>query len=129
TPALVAELTQLVGAIDAALAENRHGDYVALNQRFHFAIYRTARSPRLLRIIENLWGEVGVYMNELFAGSDFGGIANDAHHAILSRLVEGDAAGVRAEMVRDITVAADAMLPRIRELAQGGGQAAPRTQL
>lgn len=124
TPALLAQLAEFVGAIDAALVENRHGDYVALNQRFHFAIYHTARSPRLLRIIENLWGEVGVYMNELFANADFGGIANDAHRAILSRLREGDAAGVRAAMVHDISLAADAILPRIRELAGGGSNLA-----
>lgn len=112
------ELTTLAATIDTALSEGRQSDYVALNQQFHFAIYRAARSPRLLRIIENLWGEVGVYMNELLSGYAYRSIANTAHRAILEGLARGDATAVRAAMVQDITAAADAMMPRIRELAE-----------
>lgn len=111
------ELGAVVEMIDAALASGDYKDYVALNQRFHFTIYDAANSPRLLRIIENLWGEVGVYMNELFAGSDYGAVANDEHRLILKGLSARDAGRVREAMVKDITVAADAMLPRIRELS------------
>ncbi len=110
-------LTTLAVQIDATLQEGRLKEYVALNQRFHFTIYRAAHSPRLLRIIENLWGEVGVYMNELFATGRYVAVANDAHRLILAGLASGDAAATRAAMVRDISVAAEAMLPRISELA------------
>ncbi len=114
------ELTALAGQIDATLAEGRLKEYVALNQRFHFIIYRAAHSPRLLRIIENLWGEVGVYMNELFASGRYVAVANDAHRLILEGLAKGDAVATRAAMVKDISVAAEAMLPRISELASHG---------
>lgn len=125
--AAIAELDGIADAIDAALDEKRHRDYVALNQRFHFTLYRNAGSPRLLRIIENLWGEVGAYMNELFAQGDYGPVANDAHRAILAGLARRDAQAVRRHLVDDISVAAEAMLPRIRFLAgeeAGSGAAA-----
>lgn len=117
--AAIAALHEIADAIDAALEAGRHEDYVALNQRFHFTIYRNAGSPRLLRIIENLWGEVGAYMNELFAQGGYGQVANEAHRAILDGLARRDAPAVRRHLVDDIAVAAEAMLPRIRVLADG----------
>lgn len=117
TEAALSTLQALADAIDGALAEGRHKDYVALNQRFHFTIYRNAGSPRLLRIIENLWGEVGAYMNELFAYGGYGPVANKEHRAMLEGLAAGDARAVRDHLVADISVAAEAMLPRIRDLA------------
>ena len=120
TRAAIAEMTATADEIDAVLAKGRSGDYVPLNQHFHFALYRAANSPRLLRIIENLWGEVGTYMNELFAQGAYDRIANDAHRAILAALDRRDAAAVRRHLVADISVATEAMLPRIRELAHKG---------
>lgn len=121
TRAGIAELRATADEIDAVLAkgltEERVGDYVPLNQRFHFTLYRAANSPRLLRIIENLWGEVGTYMNELFARGAYDRIANDAHRAILAALDKRDAEAVRRHLVADISVATEAMLPRIRQLA------------
>lgn len=123
TRAAMAELAAIADEIDAVLAEGRIGDYVPLNQRFHFTLYRAACSPRLLRIIENLWGEVGAYMNELFAQGAYDRIANDVHRAILAALERRDTQAVRRHLVADITVATEAMLPRIRELA---GQSVPQ---
>ena len=116
--AAIAELRSIADEIDTALAEGRYGDYVPLNQRFHFTLYRNAGSPRLMRIIENLWGEVGVYMNELFAQGSYRPIANDAHRAILAGLARRDAQAVRAHLVEDLSVATEAMLPRIRLLTE-----------
>lgn len=117
TKAVLSALHALADAIDDALAEGRHKDYVALNQRFHFTIYRNAGSPRLLRMIENLWGEVGAYMNELFAYGGYGPVANAEHRAILKWLAARDARAVRHHLIADISVAAETMLPRIRDLA------------
>ncbi|HRP78536.1 MAG TPA: GntR family transcriptional regulator [Aquamicrobium sp.] len=117
TRAGIAELTATADEMDAVLAGGRVGDYVPLNQRFHFTLYRAANSPRLLRIIENLWGEVGAYMNELFAEGAYDRIANDAHRAILAALAKRDGEAVRRHLVADISVATEAMLPRIRALA------------
>lgn len=126
TRAGISEMTAIADEIDAVLAEGRVGDYVPLNQRFHFTLYRGADSPRLLRIVENLWGEVGTYMNELFARGAYGRIANDAHRAILAALEKRDAQAVRRHLVADISVATEAMLPRIRQLAgQPGPEKAP----
>ncbi|MBV2144951.1 GntR family transcriptional regulator [Falsochrobactrum sp. TDYN1] len=120
TEAVLSALHALTDEIDCALTEGRHKDYVALNQKFHFTIYSNAGSPRLLRIIENLWGEVGAYMNELFAYGGYSPVANEEHRAMLKGLAERDAQTVRRHLVADISIAAEAMLPRIHDLANDG---------
>ena len=120
--AALAELKATADRIDAALAAGELADYVPLNQHFHFTLYAEARSPRLLRIIENLWGEVGAYMNELFARGAYARIANDAHRAIVAALEKRDAQAVRDHLVADISLATEAMLPRISQLAAQDGK-------
>ncbi len=119
TASVLSRLDELADKIDDALAAGHHRGYVDLNQQFHFTIYNNAGSPRLLRLIENLWGEVGAYMNELFAYGGYGPVANVEHRAILRGLANGDARAVRDHLVADIAIAAEAMLPRIRDLATG----------
>ncbi|MBR0936051.1 GntR family transcriptional regulator [Bradyrhizobium jicamae] len=117
-PEALAELTKLTDRTDVALRERRYTDYVTMNQQFHFAIYSHSRSPRLVRIIQNLWGEVGVYMNELFARPGYEPHATEEHRLILEALARADGADVRRHLVADITKAAEFLLPRIEELAR-----------
>ncbi|MCZ7472431.1 MULTISPECIES: GntR family transcriptional regulator [Rhizobium/Agrobacterium group] len=116
-PRVISELAALSQQLGDAAKREDHADYVSLNQRFHFTIYQHASSPRLLRIIENLWGEVGVYMNELFSHPGYGSIANEEHEHIVREIRNGNASEVRRHMVADISKAADFLLPRIEFLA------------
>lgn len=115
----IQKLEQLVADIAISLRQRQFGTYVTLNQKFHFTIYEHADSPRLLEIIQNLWGQVGSYMNELFGRPGFEEHANEEHVLIIKALKLNDPAGVREHVVGDITRAADFLVPYITELAAG----------
>lgn len=113
-------LDDLVDNIDDVLKNRRLNKYVGLNQKFHFTIYEHANSPRLLEIIQDLWGQVGSYMNELFKRSGFEQRANDEHKQILKALKANQPADVHKHLVADITTAAEFLMPHITELASSG---------
>lgn len=113
-------LDNLVGDIDDVLQDRRFDKYLGLNQQFHFTIYEHAGAPRLLEIIQDLWGQAGSYMAELFSKPGFEQSANDEHKLILEALKSRNAADVRTHVVADITGAAEFLIPHIAELAQVG---------
>ena len=77
----------------------------ALNQAFHFEIYRACGSTILLPMIESLWLQSGPFTRAaIFAFSEAG--AHDAarfHHDIVKALQTSDAAAARAALVADIS--------------------------
>ena len=77
----------------------------ALNQSFHFEIYRACGSTILLPMIESLWLQSGPFTRAaIFAFSEAG--AQDAarfHHDILRALEAGDAKAARTALVADIS--------------------------
>jgi DNA-binding GntR family transcriptional regulator len=109
-----------VDNIDDVLKDRRLNKYVGLNQKFHFTIYEYANSPRLLEIIQDLWGQVGSYMNELFKRPGFEQRANDEHKQILKALKANQPEDVHEHLVADITTAAEFLMPHITELASSG---------
>ncbi|GGE07409.1 GntR family transcriptional regulator [Aureimonas endophytica] len=109
-------LDGIAAEIDAALLAHDHAAYRRLNQAFHFALYQEAGSPRLLQLIQDLWGQTGPYMNELFGEPAYEPRANEGHRAILAALAKGDPAGARAGVVADLTVAAGYLVPHLEAL-------------
>ncbi len=108
TPALLANIR----AIMAGWSDMRQGATAAsvdreaaLNQNFHFEIYRACGSTILLPMIESLWLQSGPFTRAaIFAFSEAG--AQDAarfHHDILHALETGDGAAARAALVADIS--------------------------
>jgi len=86
---------------------------VAANQEFHFAIYRAAKSPELLAIIERLWLRVGPILNLDLRGSPERlkrGDAVKCHQSLLAALQAGDPEVARAALAADIRSAADFIL-------------------
>lgn len=123
-------LTRLVGEIDGALGRHDHDAYRTLNQAFHFALYEEAGSPRLLDIIQDLWGQTGPYMKELFGAPAYEAKANEAHHAVVEALAGGDPAAARRWIVEDLTSAARLLVPHLRALeARRTAAAAPSPSL
>ena len=104
-------LRELAGANMRLLQASRARDHTAImqaNRDVHFSIYRSARSPKLLQIIENLWQQSGpdlasietaMASNAAMKGHDFGA---HQHDQIYDALVKGDAAAARAALVEDI---------------------------
>jgi DNA-binding GntR family transcriptional regulator len=83
---------------------------VAANQEFHFAIYRAAKSPELLAIIERLWLRIGPILNFDLRGSPERikrGDAVKCHRLLLAALQAGDPEGARAAIAADIRSAAE----------------------
>lgn len=83
------------------------------NQRLHFAIYRSARMPLLLTLIEGLWLQIGPVLNlDLRSGTErLQKLAVHEHHAqLIAALGERDARGARRALVGDIESAANYIL-------------------
>ncbi|MGP0061699.1 MAG: FCD domain-containing protein [Beijerinckiaceae bacterium] len=47
------------------LGRNKQQQFVSLNQRFRFMIYKAAESPLLFSIIESLWLQIGPVFNHI----------------------------------------------------------------
>jgi DNA-binding GntR family transcriptional regulator len=114
-PHHLTRLDGILAAMDKALAENS-GDYQALNQKFHFAIYERANSPQLMTMVQNMWSQVGPFFNELTEDDGYVNKANDQHRAIFSAILANDAVAVRRHLSLDISVAADYLVPRLERL-------------
>jgi len=112
-PAHIEKLKALLGDIDKAAANRDSRLYVNLNQKFHFIIYERANSPHLLQMVQDLWSQVGPFFNGLFDDESFIAHANEQHVRIVTALEAGNSTEVRQAIVRDITVAADALTPRL----------------
>lgn len=97
-------------------------DYLILNRAFHFAIYRAARSPVLMPIIERLWLRAGPWLEAMRSeeGIRFG---LDHHREIIAALGAGDGVRARNALALDLSDAGEIIL---RNLASGLGSAAAR---
>lgn len=113
----IGRLNAIIREIDVAIDRRDTRSYLALNQKFHFYIYERAASPYLLQLIGDLWGQVGPFFNRLFDDDSFIAKANEQHVLIVSALDGRDCQAVREHIIKDITVAADALMPLIGSAA------------
>ena len=60
TNTVLAELARLLDDMEALMETRKK--YLKKNRRFHFIIYKSARSPILFEIISSLWTRVGPYI-------------------------------------------------------------------
>jgi DNA-binding GntR family transcriptional regulator len=89
------------------------------NQRFHFAIYRAARSQALLDGIQNLWLRVGPALNmlltEAFSHDERSLAEGFEHHDVVIRaLREHDSAAALRAVTSDIETSANYLLAALR---------------
>jgi DNA-binding GntR family transcriptional regulator len=109
-PADVARLSRIIEEIDQDIAGNNAAGYLRRNEKFHFLIYERARSPLMLRIIQDLWTQVGPFFNRLFEDSGYLGEANEGHRKILAAIESGDPVAVGRSIVWDISEAAASLM-------------------
>jgi DNA-binding GntR family transcriptional regulator len=107
------KLARLVANGEEAAGQHDGRSYARINQQFHFTIYEQCGSPVLLRMITDLWSQVGPFFRQLVEIDSYGGIANDEHRHIMAALENKDAALVRAHIVNDIATAAKSLEPLI----------------
>jgi DNA-binding GntR family transcriptional regulator len=101
---LITDLENLDDKMRAATEAGNVRGYLRLNERFHFAIYRTADAPNLLNFIEILWLQIGPFLNNLFQIGRFSYDVNHCHARIIAALKRGDAAAVGHAIQEDISV-------------------------
>jgi DNA-binding GntR family transcriptional regulator len=116
------ELAQMVLTEKAYRAECMRrptdpGKALPLNMDFHFTIYRAAKLPRLLEIIEALWLRVGpIFIIEARSSPERleKGSAHLHHGQALAAIEAGDGAAAREAIANDIRAAAAYILTRTR---------------
>jgi DNA-binding GntR family transcriptional regulator len=116
TPAELAEAERHAQAFLDAPSDAPE-EIIRANKDLHFTIYRAARMPVLLQIIESLWTQVGPVINlDIRSGSERikQRLARRHHTAMLEGLARGDGGAARAALAADIMDAGDSIL------AQGG---------
>jgi hypothetical protein len=110
--------------MDKTIEEGEKTAYRELNEKFHFEIYKKANQPRLLELIQNLWGQVGPVFYGLLDAPDYGGEhANQHHRQIVQALENGDAHSVRQKVAEDLVAAGNALRPRLKILVVNGAEA------
>ena len=95
--------------------DNDWDRYLDLNRQFHFHIYQAAEMPRLLRLIESLWLQIGPLLN-LVASKEQMRHGRDNHEAAVRAIATDDGAGARAAIETDIIEAAE---PIVQGLIKG----------
>jgi DNA-binding GntR family transcriptional regulator len=110
----LARLQEIQADMNRMAASESAEGYLDLNLDFHFTIYRAARSPLLMPIIESLWMQVGPCLNTM-RGEATLGLGMDHHEAMIAALHKGDGAAARAALQEDISEAADVILRLLPE--------------
>ena len=109
TPAELRSLDRLSGEIERHVQDGNASGYLKANMKFHFAIYRAARSQVLLPLIESLWLQVGPFFNHTASAGDYR-LAHQHHQEALAGLAARDPEAAREGIAGDITAAAEYLL-------------------
>lgn len=103
------ELERLNRRLHECVTGEAVADYLTVNRRFHFSVYRAARSPVLQQIIEKLWLRAGPFLN--IVRMDTAYISGLVHHdEIIDALRRADGQAARRALVADLSEAADIIL-------------------
>jgi DNA-binding GntR family transcriptional regulator len=106
TPAELAEVKRLDAAIVALRPMGDAKAMIPLISQLHFTVYRAARSPELVRLIEGMWLRTAPHVHLLFPGyttAERGRLRT----ALIAALARGDAAAARRSLEADIGNALD----------------------
>jgi DNA-binding GntR family transcriptional regulator len=87
---------------------------LAANQEFHFAIYKAAHSPVLVRVLENLWLLTGPFINHLYPGAS-SYRSTQPHDRIVQALKRHDIVEAGEAVVHDILQGSHAMIERLAQ--------------
>lgn len=92
--------------------------FLQLNQNFHFAIYRGARSDVLMPVIEGMWLQVGPYINLLIHEIVAVRSRSVHHDGAIEALRRRDGVTARREIENDLLSSAEVIRPLLDSFAQ-----------
>jgi len=117
-----AEMEQVEQFQSEYLQARQSGDVIGMqlaNRAFHFTIYKAARMPLLLEMIENFWLRNGPLQHLLHQfGPDSSRPSNTLHQEIVAGLHERDADRARQGMRDDIAYPTDAIIVALAEVRE-----------
>ncbi|MGW1419914.1 GntR family transcriptional regulator [Bradyrhizobium manausense] len=93
------------------------GELIVFNKNFHFTIYRAARMPVLLQMIEGLWLQIGPVLNyDVRSGSEriSKRIPCEHHERLLQALRAGDGEEAKQALAADLNSACAYILAQNR---------------
>lgn len=106
-------------AMKSCVETHEVSQYLALNRKFHFTIYRASRSKVLVPIIERLWLRAGPLLNIMRQEATIQqGL--DHHTDILDAIGKGQGLQSRKAMAADIADASDVLQRAVPYWAPGG---------
>jgi DNA-binding GntR family transcriptional regulator len=111
-------IERICAEVSAAAENHDAATYFAKNQEMHFSVYRAARSPLLLDMIEGIWLRVGPTLNYLFHDIRFAGRAAATNLPIVDALRSRRGSAAREAVAHDIS---HAMVGLVQHLPQGDG--------
>ncbi|MES2820252.1 MAG: GntR family transcriptional regulator [Pseudomonadota bacterium] len=106
--------------MEVALERRDVQAYLSDNSLFHLSLYQACGNPLLLRMIENLWLQVGPFFNRLFTEADLSLRLNDFHEDTVRALRAGDGKAARAAMEQDLGFFGQFLLSLLALEPQGG---------
>ena len=109
-------IQDLCAEVSAAAERHDAATYFAQNQEMHFSVYRAARSPLLLDMIEGIWLRIGPTLNYLFDDIRFAGRAAATNMSIVNALRSRKSIAAREAVAHDIS---HAMVWLVQHLPHG----------
>lgn len=122
TPAEMLEIQYQARRCQDAEAAELWKEALAANQEFHFAIYRAARLPLLVQVIENLWLLTGPFINHLYRGRVQLYRSGEPHERILKAMQARDAAEAGRAVEHDIMRGSEAMIAQLQAMAAAAAE-------
>lgn len=119
TPRDLAELAAIHQALLAAEGGGAWADATRLNWHFHRTVYRAARMPELLNLIEGLWLRTGPLLNYQYPHAPPTYPGRHRHLDVMDHLAAGNAAGVRAAIEADTCEGGGRLLGLLRQIESG----------
>jgi DNA-binding GntR family transcriptional regulator len=120
TPEELQELEAVQARMSTMAEKGIARAYLDRNLEFHFTIYRAAKIPLLIPIIESLWMQAGPCLNAMRSTSTLG-LGLDHHEAMVEALRRGDGKKAREALQRDISEAADIILESLENAEEPAG--------
>ncbi|MBR0906356.1 MULTISPECIES: GntR family transcriptional regulator [Bradyrhizobium] len=115
-----AGIKELADVHERLVTAKREGDYalaLRCNEAFHLGLCREAQMPRLFRVVESLWTQMGPFLNFLYKGPEGWPPPKGEHFhcSVLTALKQRDGAAARQAIVEDIIGGGAGLLDKLAD--------------